>query len=123
MKITKKSVGLKVWLVPTGNNVKRNNSSSLSQAKEVVITKMARVKGEFTEVGRDYSESFSTSDYSDSAIRQGDNAGYEIYACFEDVKKAEKATEIRHYLRVNWNSMSDDDLLRVGSVLSLELTN
>ena len=125
MKITKGSVGTKVWLVPTGNNYARgkNSVSSLNQAKEAEITKMARIKGEFKFVDSSFPQSFSIADYSDNEIKQGDNAGYVVYGSFDEIESAIKASRVRDYLRDNYQELSVEKLLKVGFALSLDLAN
>jgi hypothetical protein len=119
MRITKDSVGKNVWLVATGNN----RVNSLNEAKEATITKMARVKGEFKFVDSNHPKSFSVVDYSDSVIKQDDNAGYDVYSSLGEFKNTVKASKVRDYLRDEYSEISIETLLKVGAVLNLKLTN
>jgi hypothetical protein len=123
MQITKDTVGKNVWLVPTENNISRNGKSPLEQVKEAVVIKMARTKGEFTFVDSSYNQSFTLSSHSKSFIKQGCNAGYEVYASLEDVDNARKSQLVQKHLRDNLYSLSVDELLAIGKSLDLDLTN
>ena len=117
--ITKELIGKRVWLVPTGNNIQRNGTTPFEQVKEAEIIKMARTKGSLKLIDSSYSRDFSISEYSKSSIKQGFNAGYDTYASLDDVKKTQKATDVRTYLCKEFNSISDEDLLEIGIILNL----
>jgi hypothetical protein len=121
MQITKNDIGKNVWLVPTENNISRNGTSPLEQAKEAVITKMARTKGEFTFIGSKYGHSFSVNSNINNYINQGYNAGYVVYASLEDVENARKSQLVKNYLLDNLHSLPNNKLLKIGKVLNLDI--
>ena len=118
--LTKADIGKTFWFVPTANNVARNGTSPFEQAIEVKITSMARVKGTFVAVKSDYEEDFKLCGAVDWTVRQGDNAGYEIYKSKSEIEDAMRATAIQNYLRENINTLSIDSCLKIGQALGIE---
>jgi hypothetical protein len=120
MPITRESIGINVWLVPTGNNIRHNGTSNFEQVREAKITKMARIKGEFTFVGSLFVTSFTVINPNDcpvNEIKTSWNEGYVVYPTLSDVEDAQRANKIRRFLSNNINTMSDNDVLKIGKLL------
>jgi hypothetical protein len=119
VRITKEMIGKKVWLVPTGNAISRfKKTTPFEQAKEATITEFSRIKGKFIFTDSTRESCFTLRGLA-SSIDVGHNAGYTAYGNFAEVQSAIYANKVRSELRDKWQSMSDEDLIKIGALLNI----
>ena len=101
-KITKKDIGKRFFVTPTGNNWCRSKGTTANEPKEVVLTDMRRTRGEFRFVGSEFDKEFSISEHSHTDLSLhldgGYNSGYHLYSSLEDYETVEKAKIAKDFI-------------------------
>ena len=113
MKLTKEDIGKTVYLVPTGNNIRRWGEFSKQPFKQVETSEIVNVKGVWftlkqgTEHTREEKFRLITDSYQNNHIvGVGDcNAGYDMYHTLEEVKDQEKLLTLESKLKQRFCSV------------------
>jgi len=94
-KLTKKDIGKRFWVVPTGNNVSRVKGTNQNEPREVEIKDMRRTRGEFRFLDHGYVQEFSNPESTRNKVgilvNSGLNAGYILYESLSSYEKVNKA--------------------------------
>lgn len=102
--------GQKLWLIPTGNNVKRNATSVYEQAIQVEVEHFGRTKGTFIAPDGLRSEFKVTGD--PAYILSGYNGGYYVFESKDRVEAARRRAESNIHLRSKrFNSFEEDEVM------------
>lgn len=118
MQITKDTIGETVYLMPTGNNVRRTIPLD-KQLTTATVTALARTRGEMVIHGYTIEKDFTVSKDFPDRIATGLNSGYRVYSSPREVALEQKAKRIQQKLRDKINYLSIEELLAIGEVLDL----
>lgn len=125
-KLTKKDIGKRFWVVPTGNNVSRVKGTNQNEPREVEIKDMRRTRGEFRFLDHGYVQEFSIPENTRNKfgilVNSGLNAGYILYeslSSYEKVNKAKAAISfINDVFRYGQNfEITLDDTIEAAKIL------
>jgi hypothetical protein len=101
-KITKKDIGKRFFVTPTGSNWCRSKGTTSNQPKEIVLTDMRRTRGEFKFIESGFDIRFSISEHSHTDLSlhldSGYNSGYHLFSSLEDCETVKKAKIAKDFI-------------------------
>lgn len=120
--ITKALEGLTVFAIPTGNNVRRgHNGGELSQVKQAVIIKVAKVFVTIKVAGSSYEQKYRINAYAPNCISM-DNSGYELYGSQAEVDGFILTQQVERQLRKPTN-LTAEQAAGIAKVMDWDFSN
>lgn len=115
----KKLEGENVYLLPTGNNVSRDNSkTSYEQVVKAKIIKVSRVNITFIIENRNNESVYRKSHYNESIIvDKHNNCGYHAFKSLDDIEDFKYKNYVISMLRKNVDNINKEQALKIGKIM------